>query len=257
MKERICFITSAVILFVIILLVKLTEGSVYTLTPTMDWQGRLKSLKAGDIVFMDPTSGVFSTTSRLGITLAGTLTNPIVITTPVGATKRAQINRPNANQNIIDVESGSFFVIANLELTGGSLGLRLGVSGAVSNAVIHNVSIHDTPETALSCNQNDCTNITVEYCEMYNTGSNTGECMYFGTQGGSHVTSKSRFLFNYCHDTMSATAGSKGSGIQLKTGSNNNLIYGNVCSKTGGPVCFPLSLSPFLSPFLSSLPFLI
>ena len=205
----------------------------YDLTVDDDWVSTLQSLVAGDVAYLAP--GTYTVTSRLGLNLAGTETQPITISTTPGSVTRANIYRPNVNQNLMDIDTGSNYVIRDLELSGGSLGLRMGSGAEVENVLIHNVSIHDTETTGLSCNQHACTNVTVQYTEIYNTGSETSECMYFGHQGGDFWTTECNFFFNYCHDTRDATSGSMGSGIQIKTGGNGNILYGNVCYNTGGP----------------------
>jgi len=72
------------------------------------------------------------------------------------------------------------------------------------------------------------------YNEVYNTGSATSECFYVGCQDSGCIFSNGLFEFNYCHDTMSATAG-YGSGIQVKTGSYSNILRNNVFRNTKGP----------------------
>ncbi|KAH3764871.1 chondroitinase B [Pelomyxa schiedti] len=204
---------------------------------TSNWQSILTSLQAGDTAYFAP--GTYSTTSRLGLSLDGTWENPITIGTQPGSSTRAIIYRPNENQNIMDID-GYNFVLSDLEFTGGSKGLRLGYGNSlrgITNVTLHNLLVHDTAETAVSCNDGGtvCSNVIVEYCEIYNTGDGTGECFYFGCVGGGCTTHHTIFRYNYCHDTTLATSGSLGSGFQIKTGSYSNYVVNNVCDRTRGP----------------------
>ncbi len=228
---------SANIVVAVFLCVAFCEAAVYYYSPTNAtndaFYTRMNSLAAGDVmVFL---AGTYTLGGRLGPSFAGTDAAKITIKGEDG--KRVIFNRPNANQNIVDF-TGSNFVIQNIEFTGGSKGIRLGTSGAtVNNVLLYNLTIHDTAETAITCNDDSsvCNNLVVRNVEIYNTGTGTGECLYFGCQDNKCRTTNSLVENCYCHDTLQATSGSVGSGFQIKTGSYNNVVRNSVCARTGGP----------------------
>eukprot|EP00727_Mastigamoeba_balamuthi_P009546 m51a1_g5213 hypothetical protein (462) ;mRNA; f:250635-252419 len=207
---------------------------------TPSWTALLTGLKArgpGDNVYFK--AGTYSTVSGSGPlnpVIQGSADARITIATYPGEPSRAVLRRPDAGQNILDLPSARYLTVENLEFTGGSRGLRLG-PGNVSHVTLRNLLVHDTADNAFSCNddKSDCSGIVVEGVEVYNTGKNTGECFYFGCSSGNCQTHDSVFRNNFCHDTMLATSGSRGSGFQIKTGSYRNLVQNNVCYRTGGP----------------------
>jgi len=203
----------------------------YTVTPAQNWIATLQGLKAGDTLTF--TAGTYTVTSKLSVSLAGTAAAPIVISGEDGAV----IQRGNANQNIIDFGSGSYFTIQNLEFIGGSKGLRFGETGNVTNALLLGNKVHGTATTAITFNDVGKTysNITLRSNEIYDTGKSESECLYMGCNQNACTASYCIIENNYCHDTLDATAGSYGSGLQVKTGSNNNILRNNVMVDTRGP----------------------
>eukprot|EP01088_Endostelium_zonatum_P008062 TRINITY_DN2061_c0_g2_i1.p1 TRINITY_DN2061_c0_g2~~TRINITY_DN2061_c0_g2_i1.p1 ORF type:complete len:485 (-),score=126.29 TRINITY_DN2061_c0_g2_i1:57-1511(-) len=227
----------ALIITLVVLNLLQVEGVTYNITASStNWITTLSSLQAGDTAILQ--AGTYTKTAKLTLRLNGTPSAPILITgNPSGP--KPIINHSGSNQNIIDLVEGNYFTIQYLELTGGSLGLRLGPSPtySLSNGVIQNLTVHDTPETAISANfpNHTFTNLTFKYNEIYNTGSGTGECLYLGCVGGSCIIRDSVISNNLLHDTLLATTGSVGSAIQVKEYSFNNLIQDNVCYNLGGP----------------------
>jgi len=189
----------------------------------------IQNLHPGDQLIL--TAGTFIFDQKVSFWLNGTAEAPIIIQ---GESGQHVVVVQEANQNIMDFQ-GTNFILKNIEFTGGSKGLRLGETGNVSNALFENLTIHDTQETAFSMNQNglDYNNITIRYLEVYNTGEGTSECFYLGCNYDACTFRNSIVEFNYCHNTTLAESGF-GSGIQVKTGSYNNIIRNNVIFNTGG-----------------------
>lgn len=96
------------------------------------------------------------------------------------------------------------------------------VSG--SYATFEGINIYNTQATAFSANDGGqvYSNLVLRRMEVYNTGTDTGECFYLGCNNDACQVRDSLVERNYCHDTANARSG-YGSGIQLKTGSYRKL----------------------------------
>lgn len=188
------------------------------------------AVSSGCSVFFEPGNHLVEV-DRLGFEFVGTANDPIVISGDSAATTR--LTRPNANQNLLDL-SGEYFIVRDLELEGGSKGIRL--ENSVSNAIFTNLVIHDTGDAAFTANQTGetFTNITISHSEFYNT-SGTGECMYLGCNNDACTFGDSFIEFNYCHDTGSTFGSSQGDGIDLKGGTYNVVVRHNVIRDVLGP----------------------
>ena len=160
--------------------------------------------------------------------------------------------RPNANQNIIDVD-GSYFRIRDIEFEGGSKGVcsnsilkisshktqkykKVRLENNVSNAEFMNLKIHGTADGGFTANTNgyDFGYITVSNVEIYNT-SGYGECFYLGCNSDACQFHDSIIEYSYCHDTFSDYGNGQGDGIDLKSGSYSNTISNNIIVNTMGP----------------------
>jgi len=207
-------------------LIGIAFAAQYTVSPSDNWISRLQTLAAGDTLTFN--AGTYTVSSKLSASFPGTASAPIVVQGASGAT--VIISRGNANQNTIDIGQGSYFTIKNIRFAGGSRGIRVGETGNVNNAVFDGLKVYNTATTAMSFNQGGRTysNIRIANCEIYNTGTQESECIYMGCQDNGCTTSNSIIEKNFCHDTTGATSGSMGSGIQVKTGSYNNIIRNNV-----------------------------
>lgn len=51
----------------------------------------------------------------------------------------------------------------------GSIGLRLAVTASTTGAVLDGLEIFNSQSTAVSCNQNDCINVTIRNCIIHDT----------------------------------------------------------------------------------------
>ena len=197
------------------------SATVYDITASDDLFGTLKTLQAGDEVVVH--DGVYDTGGFLEVTWVGTANAPIVVR---GADGERPHIRGVSNQNILNL-GGSYFTFENFELTAGSHGIRL---ASAEYATLRNLSLHDLYDVGISCNRpgNLCDHLLVSGNEIYNTGtdgSGPGEGMYLGCNDAACTVSNSVFELNYIHDL---SGGTQGDGIELKTGSFNNVLRDNV-----------------------------
>jgi hypothetical protein len=227
-----------VMLIRLCVLVGFVTATQYDLYPNnTQWTNIVQNLVAGDVVIFHAGSYQLGG-SYFQVTLQGNATQPIVLQAASGESRPFIVQAAGSSaQNIMNV-IGSYFKIDGLGFVGGSRGLRLG-AGVVTNAIFNNLVVANTTGTAISANDggNDYYNLTFSNNEVYNTNylaSTTGECFYLGCSNDACRIHDSLVIHNYCHDTLGSTSGSR-AGIQIKTGSYNNLISQNVCYNTVGP----------------------
>jgi parallel beta-helix repeat protein len=113
--------------------------------PSDDLEAAIAALAPGEVPNL--RGGVYVFNSRFLVSPVGTASNPITIRSKPG--ERAHIRQDSPNQNIIEVQNARYFVIDNLEFSGGSHGIRLMSS---SDITVSNCEIHDTGDVALSAN---------------------------------------------------------------------------------------------------------
>ncbi|RMG98342.1 MAG: hypothetical protein D6705_06150, partial [Deltaproteobacteria bacterium] len=180
----------------------------------------LSNLQAGDVVTIH--EGTYGPMGFTDFVWQGTAQEPIVVQ---GAEGEQVTIVGDASQNTLNVQ-GSYFTVRNLTIEGGSHGIRL---GSCDHATIEDLVIHGTADVGISCNRpgNVCEALTIRGVEIYDTGQGggPGECMYLGCNDDACQMFDSVIEWNYCHDT---TAGSQGDGIEVKTGSYNNVVRHNV-----------------------------
>ncbi|ELR22027.1 uncharacterized protein ACA1_157590 [Acanthamoeba castellanii str. Neff] len=221
----------AVLALILCLAVGMSSGATYYLYPdNAGWSTTLSSLQAGDTAIF--AAGTYTLTGYYALNLAGTAAAPIVVK---GAGAGQTIIRQQSTvQNIVNMV-GQYFSFYNMSFTGGSRGVRLGPQSA-SYVTFEGVQIYHTQATAFSANDAGAvySNLVLRRMEVYDTGSETGECFYLGCNNDACQVRDSLVELNYCHDTATAQAG-YGSGIQLKTGSYRNIIRDNVIYNTGAP----------------------
>ncbi|HEY1097451.1 MAG TPA: right-handed parallel beta-helix repeat-containing protein, partial [Myxococcota bacterium] len=194
-----------------------------------DLAAALRGLVPGDVVALAP--GTHTVTSRLGLTATGTAAAPITITS-LDPDDRALIVRPNADQNVIDVDVGHFVVLDSLRISGGSRGIRL---NDVSDFTITNSEVFETGDVAVSANDGDRTyaRLTLTHNELHDTHG-TGEGFYLGCNGDSCRLTDSVIANNWIHDLDSDDV-EQGDGIEVKVGSFGNVIRDNVVHDTNFP----------------------
>lgn len=187
----------------------------------------LKALKPGDEAIIH--AGTYDVPGYVNLQLAGTVDQPIVIR---GADGEVAVIQGIPNQNAINIE-GSHYTFKNLEIVGGSHGVRVGTS---AHATFEDLLIRESGDVGLSCNRpmNTYEDITIRRVHIRDTGKSggPGECMYLGCNNGDCKLWGSLVEFNLCHDTLS---GSQGDGIELKTGSYDTIIRHNVVYNVNFP----------------------
>jgi hypothetical protein len=213
----------------------------YEIRPGDDLYERLGSLVAGDEVIVH--AGTYTQTRRFEATWAGTASAPILVRGADGEA-RPVLTR-DAAQNLLNLH-GSYFTLREVEIDGGSHGIRL---SDVDHATFEGLHIHDTGDVGISCNIHDdpgapkgCSQVTVRRCEIDHTGTDggTGEGMYLGCNDGGCVFANSVIEQNYVHDL----GGAQADGIEIKGGSYGNRVRDNVVVRSNYPGITIYSFDP-------------
>jgi hypothetical protein len=215
-------------------------GCVYFTTPAMvsaevisagpndDVEAMINALEPGDELVL--AGGTYTLAERFSFAIAGTQGAPIVIRAAEGETPH--FHRPNANQNIIDIDDAEFVTLRGIELSGGSAGIR--ISGA-RHLTIEDCEIHDTGDVAVRANDTGVTyeSLRIRRNHIHHT-NNTGEGMYLGCNNAGCEVVDSLIEGNYIHHTNQPSV-SQGDGIEIKEGSSGNVIRDNVIHDTNYP----------------------
>jgi len=242
MKKNISATLLTVSLFIITS--KMAFATDYHLTPDDDWFQMLSetNLQPGDKVIL--ANGTYSDSRRLSISHQGTEQAPIIIRSenPGGAV----LTRPNAQQNTINIEGAQHLVLQGLEITGGSIGIRItskmidGTKHQAEFISIKECHIHHTGDAAVAANIPGDTNNGHKFLsnEIHHTGG-SGEGFYLGSNNDKRKSTTSVFKNgliegNYIHHLDGPTI-SQGDGIEIKDGSYNNRVLNNVIHNTNYP----------------------
>ncbi len=206
------------------------------ITPASDWVGLLNdptSLAPGDEVVFG--AGVYSTSTRLSLGQRGTAGQRIILRAADGA--HVTITRPNANQNVLNLEGAQYLTLKGFEITGGSTGVRINSGGGIQPKfiVLDGNHIHHTGNAAVSANIDGNTyegmhflNNEVDHTSAEGEGFYLG-CNYNGCQFFDGIIER-----NYIHDLNGAGV-TQGDGIEIKDGSFNNIVRDNVIHDTNFP----------------------
>lgn len=196
------------------------------------------SLDPGDEIVLK--AGTYSDERRLEISQQGTKEKPIIIRAAKGA--RVIFNRPDAKQNSINLAGCQHLIIRDLEITGGSSGIRIGKKGGLPAKFItlENLHIHHIGGGAVTANYPGETyeSLTFRRNNIHHTGGH-GEAFYLGSNNKSDGSTNG-YIFNsiiennYIHDLKGGTV-TQGDGIELKDGSFGNIIRDNVIHDTNYP----------------------
>lgn len=188
----------------------------------------VNAMQPGDI--LELTNGDYILGSRFGVNLDCSAALPCIIRAKAGHFPHVQ--RPNASQNIMDIENSNYVTFQNIEFSGGSRGIRIRESTFIT---LTNNHIHDTGDAAITANdtgsQYDTLTLTNNHIHHTN---NTGEGMYLGCNSNGCQVFNSLIANNYIHHTNGPTV-SQGDGIELKEGSWGNIIRDNVIHDTTYP----------------------
>lgn len=198
------------------------------LGPGDDIEAAMQALGPGDELVL--RGGLYTLTERFSFGIAGTEQQPIVIRAKAG--ERPHLMRPNANENLIDIDQADYVTIRGLEFSGGSAGLRISRARFLT---IEGCEIHDTGDVALRANDSG---VTYESLRILNNHihdtHDTGEGMYLGCNNDGCRVANSLISGNWVHHTNGADV-VQGDGIELKEGSYNNVIRDNVIHDTNYP----------------------
>jgi hypothetical protein len=225
----------------IVMAVALAAGpagaAVYNVTPSDNWFSLLHGdeLQPGDQVVLG--AGTYSSGSRLSIGHRGTADNPVVIRAAVGAD--VVLTRPDASQNVVNMEGAQHLIFRGIEVTGGSAGLRiLEKDGYDARYItIEDCHIHHTGGNLITANHSGNTyeGLVFRFNEV-NNGNGHGEGFYLGGNDSSARFHHGVIEGNYIHDLVDTGNGYfQGDGIEIKDGSHDNLVRHNVIENTNYP----------------------
>lgn len=184
------------------------------------------ALKPGDQLVI--AAGTYSINRMWDIGISGTAQAPVWIVAEEGAI--VVLTRPDAKQNVLNIGQGApvnFLCLREVEITGGSHGLRL---GQCSEVWIDRCHIHHTGNVCLSANSANCRRLFLTRNHNHHGGGH-GEGMYLGANQAEFVMSESVIALNHIHDCF----GEQGDGIEVKQGSWGNLIAENDVHDTQFP----------------------
>lgn len=204
------------------------SAAIVEVGPGQDVEAAINDAQPGDeIVLLD---GEYTLMDRFGIDIMGTEAQPIIIRAADGA--QPHLHRPNANQNIIDIDGAAWVEIRGIEFSGGSAGVR--ISGA-DHLTIADCEIHDTGDVALRANDGGVLyeSLHIVHNHIHHT-NDTGEGMYLGCNNNGCQVANSIIERNYVHHTNQPSV-VQGDGIELKEGSYGNIIRDNVIHDTNYP----------------------
>jgi len=203
-------------------------ATVYEVAPGDDVAAAIDQLAPGDELVVH--GGTYTLTARFTVDVVGTEAQPIVIRAKDG--ERPIFHRPNAAQNVWDVDRAEYVAIRGLELSGGSAGLRI---VAAKHLTIEGCEIHDTGDVALRANDTGSRYEALRILRNHIHHTNdTGEGMYLGCNANACQMFDSLIEGNYVHHTNGPTV-VQGDGIEVKEGSYNNIIRDNVIHDTNYP----------------------
>src|SRR5262245_30439109 len=195
--------------------------------PADDVEGAMNALQPGDELVLQ--GGTYTLTDAWHITMVGTEQAPITVRAKDGEVPH--LNRPTADQNVIDFDLVRYAVFRGIEVSGGSHGIRL---IDVSFMTVEGCEVHDTGDVAISAKSGDnYEGLKILRNHIHDT-NNTGEGMYLGCNDNGCQVFDSLIEGNYVHHTNGPTV-VQGDGIELKEGSYNNIIRDNVIHDTNYP----------------------
>ncbi|MDH3728656.1 MAG: right-handed parallel beta-helix repeat-containing protein [Myxococcales bacterium] len=208
--------------------VSTVSAEVFTGGPGDDIEAMISTLQPGDELVL--SGGMYTLTERFSLAIAGTENAPIIIRAQDGETPH--LHRPNANQNIIDIDNAEHVTIRSIEFSGGSAGIRI---SSARHLTIEECEVHDTGDVAVRANDTGVTyeSLRILRNHIHHT-NNTGEGMYLGCNNAGCEVVSSLIEGNYVHHTNQPSV-SQGDGIELKEGSFGNVIRDNVIHDTNYP----------------------
>ena len=197
------------------------------IAPGGNLRSAIAALKPGEELRL--AGGTYTVDSGFRVTVNGTALQPIVMRSKDG--ERAIIQQTNSGQNVFEISASKYFVVRNIEFTGGSHGIRLMASSFIT---IEGCEVHDTGDVAISANSSGTyEGLKILRNHIHHTNG-TGEGMYLGCNSDACRLANSLIEGNYVHNTNGPNV-SQGDGIELKEGSYGNTIRDNVIHDTNYP----------------------
>jgi MYXO-CTERM domain-containing protein len=203
-------------------------AAVVNVGPGDDVEAAINAAQPGDEIVL--ADGEYMLTDRFSFAIAGNEGAPIVIRAADGASPL--LHRPDAAQNIVDIDSATWVEIRGIRFQGGSAGVR--ISGA-DHLTIEDCEIFGTADVALRANDGGVTyeSLHIVHNHIHDTNG-TGEGMYLGCNDNGCQVANGVIERNWVHHTNQATV-EQGDGIELKEGSHGNVIRDNVIHDTNYP----------------------
>ncbi len=195
--------------------------------PGDDLEAAVANLSPGDELVL--RGGTYFFNGNVTLSANGTAAQPIVMRAKDGETP--VIQQATSNQNVVEINGSSYFVVSGITFTGGSHGVRLINSDFVT---IQDCEIYETGDVALSANSGGTYDgLKILRNHIHHTNG-TGEGMYLGCNNDGCRIANSLIEGNYIHHTNRSTV-EQGDGIEIKEGSYANIIRNNVIHDTNYP----------------------
>ncbi|MCX4246463.1 right-handed parallel beta-helix repeat-containing protein [Paraliomyxa miuraensis] len=203
-------------------------AAVVNVGPGDDVEGAINAAQPGDEIVL--AGGMYTLTERFSFDIAGTEGQPIIIRAADG--EQPHLHRPDAAQNIVDIDGATWVEIRGIEFSGGSAGIRI---SAADHLTIEDCEIHDTADVALRANDGGVTyeSLHIVHNHIHDT-DDTGEGMYLGCNNDGCRLANSVIERNWVHHTNGPMV-VQGDGIEIKEGSYGNVIRDNVIHDTKYP----------------------
>lgn len=204
-----------------------SHAETYEIAAGDDVEAAIAMLQAGDELVLG--GGMYVVTELFTVDLVGSEAQPILIRAKDGEVPH--IHRPDANQNIVDINA-QWVTFDGIEWSGGSAGIRISAS---EHLTISNCEVHSTNDVAVRANDGGVTYEALHITdnEIHDTG-NTGEGMYLGCNEDGCRIANSVIERNWVHHTNGPTI-TQGDGIEIKEGSYGNVVRDNVIHDTNYP----------------------
>ncbi|MEX1368379.1 MAG: right-handed parallel beta-helix repeat-containing protein [Nannocystaceae bacterium] len=204
------------------------SAAIVEVGPGDDVEAAINAAMPGDEIVL--ADGEYMLTERFSFDIAGTAALPIIIRAADGA--QPHLHRPDAAQNIIDIDGATWVEIRGIEFSGGSAGIR--ISGA-DHLTIRDCEVHDTGDVAIRANDAGVLyeSLHIIHNEIHHT-NDTGEGMYLGCNDDACRLGNGLIERNYIHHTNGPTI-VQGDGIELKEGRYGTVIRDNVIHDTNYP----------------------
>lgn len=119
---------------------------------------------------------------------------------------RPLITYAGSDKNVMDLNNISYVKFQNLEITGGSDGIKFDYGSKNHDVTMEGLHIHAVGNVAINCSSIvELANLTVRDCELDQTGTvagGHGEGMYLGVASGNYQPQVHDSLIehNYIHD---------------------------------------------------------